>query len=284
MDKRFWVKLALGVVFGAILFLWLGPYFAGVKSLRPVLLHWGQLTVYWYGLLIALGVLAGYVWLVVPLAHRRRLDQEKVLLAVIWGLIGGIIGARLLFVMLKWPLYAGDFGSILAVSQGGLSVHGALLGGVIAIWFYAVSQRISFAQLCDVFAPAAMLGQVIGRFGNFFNQEAFGGPTNLPWKMFVAPEFRPPQFASFNYFHPTFLYEALGGALILIGLLKLFAKPLPAGSIVAWYLILYSSLRFLIEFFRVDSDVWGWLTVAQWGSLAIIVVGVYVLWRIRYER
>ena len=271
-------KLALGAIFFGVVGWWVAPYFAGTKSLQPIAVQLGSLTVYWYGLLLAVAVAASYWWVARPLARTRGITEEAMLTVSIWTIIGGLIGARMLFVLLKWSDYAGNWSEIWFINAGGLSIHGALLGGVVAVWLTVRSLKISLWPMLDIMAPAVVLGQAIGRWGNFVNQEAFGGPTNLPWKMFVAPQFRPPQWLEAEFFHPTFLYESLG-CLAIFGWLyrqspNLFRQP---GAGLAWYLLLYSSLRFLLEFFRVDSDFWGGLTIAQWGSLAIVGLAVYLL-------
>lgn len=273
------IKLALGVAFIIGLGALLSPYFTGEKTLSPVLADFGWAAIHWYGFLLVVGIGAGYFIAARYLAPNRGISSEHFLNIIIWALIGGLIGARLVFVVLKWPLYADNLSEIFLITRGGLSIHGAVLFGALSVWLYTRLTRLSFWNVADVLAPAIILGQAIGRFGNFVNQEAFGGPTNLPWKMFVAPEFRPSGFFEFMYFHPTFLYEAALALAALAILLYLFYRHLRPGYVMAWYLILYSSLRFLAEFFRIDSSKWGVLTIAQWASLAIIVLGIYILYR-----
>ncbi len=272
-------KLALGVAFIIGLGVFLSPYFAGEKVLSPILADFGWATVYWYGFLLVLGIVAGYFIAARYLAPNRGISSEHFLNIIIWALIGGMVGARMIFVVLKWPLYAGNLSEIFLVTHGGLSIHGAVLFGALSVWLYTRVAKLNFWDVADALAPALILGQVIGRFGNFVNQEAFGGPTNLPWKMFVAPEFRPSGFFESIYFHPTFLYEAVLALAVLVILLYLFYRRLRPGYVMAWYLILYSSLRFLTEFFRIDSSKWGVFTIAQWASLAIVILGIYILYR-----
>lgn len=272
-------KVVLGAVFVLMLGFVLAPYFAGTKTLNPVMLDLRWATVYWYGFLIVVGILVGYLVAAWYLAPARGLDQEHLLNIIIWALVGGLIGARLVFVILKWQLYAGSPLEILMLTHGGLSIHGAVLFGALGVWLYTRLARLDFWKVADILAPAVILGQVIGRFGNFVNQEAFGGPTDLPWKMFVAPAARPPDFINYAYFHPTFLYEAILGLVVLAFLLYVFYRNLKPGYVLAWYLILYSSLRFLTEFFRIDSDRWGMLTIAQWASLVIILLGIYIVYK-----
>lgn len=278
MNKKI-LKYALGAVIIIFIYFFLVPYFAGDKIVIATAFNIGSIGVHWYGLLIAFSILLGYFAVIRPLASLRELDADQLLNLVIYGIIGGIVGARVLFVLLKWPLYADNLQSIFDITQGGLSIHGAVIGGALAVTWASKLFKLDFKKVADVFVPAVILGQAIGRFGNFFNQEAFGGVTNLPWKMFVSFNYRPVGLEDFEFFHPTFLYESIGNFIIFFILLRLFDIKLKDGSVLAWYLILYSSLRFVIEFVRIDSDYWGMFSVAQWASLAIILVIAWWLYK-----
>lgn len=274
-----WIKLALGAIFVYIMSWWLKPYFAGEAIPNPVWLNWGGIELYWYGLLMVIAVLVciGLVfWLNRRFAH---FPADPLFFTVVWTAIGGFIGARILFVILEWPFYSVDLSEIWQVSHGGMSIHGALLGGALALWLSGRFFKLNVLKISDLIAIALPFGQAIGRFGNFFNSEAFGGPTNLPWKMYVAPQFRPAEFVSSDFFHPAFLYEAIGN-LIITGILWCWfsgRRNLPAGSVALGYLVLYSGWRFVVEYFRIDSEYLGVLTIAQWGSLGIIIAGVGIL-------
>ena len=163
--------------------------------------------------------------------------------------------------------------------QWGLSIHGTILGGLLALAIYSRLSNLPVLKFANLFIPAVVLGQAIVRFGNFFNQEAFGGPTTIPWKMFVSPEFRPVGLEEVAFFHPTFLYESIG-LLIILGILLALLKKNPS-VLFGWYLILYSSLRFFIEYARIDSDMWGPLTIAQWASIGIVIIGVWLITKYR---
>ncbi len=266
-----WHKIALGaILFGAILY-WILPYFAGTKLVSSYLIT-EPIAIRWYGLTMAGGLLAS-IWVVLRRSQAATLAaSEQLLSAIIWAIVGGFVGARLLFVILKWPIYAGDLVSILQVSEGGLSLHGALLGGVIATLLYARRTKLDWWRLADTLVVGVPLGQAIGRFGNFFNQEAFGGPTNLPWGMFVEPAYRPAGFADAAFFHPTFLYESLACLALFYFLYRLPTFRTPGQRLLV-YLMLYSCIRFVLEFFRIDSDTLGPLSIAQWASLGIIAGG-----------
>lgn len=255
----------------------------------PILVKLGPLTIRWYGLLIASAVLIG-VTLSQYLAKRRNVNPELLGDLSIWLVIGAIPMARLYYVLFQWSEYAQHPERIIAIWQGGIAIHGAIIGGVIAALIFAKLKRISFWQLADLVAPSLILGQAIGRWGNFFNSEAFGRPTNLPWKLYIPPVItlsngekrfpRPPEYANFEYFHPTFLYESLWDVMVFTLLLTLFfrglaGKPrLKLGTISMVYLVAYSLGRFWIEGLRTDSLMLGPLRIAQVVSLTGIVVGL----------
>lgn len=274
-----WIKLALGAIFVCLVGLWLKPYFAGTITPNPVWLNWGRVELYWYGLLMVIAVLV-CISLVFRLnRYFTRFPADPLFLTVVWMAIGGFIGARVLFVILEWSFYSTNWSEIWQVSHGGMSIHGALLGGALALFLSGKFFRQNILKISDLVAIVLPIGQAIGRFGNFFNSEAFGAPTDLPWKMYVAPQFRPTEFVSSSFFHPAFLYEAIGN-LIIAGILWYWftgKHKLPAGSIALGYLILYSSWRFVVEYFRIDSERLGILTIAQWGSLGLVVAGAGIL-------
>lgn len=191
----------------------------------PILVELGPITIRWYGLLIASAVMIG-ITLSQYLAKRRHVDPDLLGDLVIWLIIGAIPAARLYYVIFEWSRYAQNPERIIAIWEGGIAIHGAIIGGTIATLIFARLKHISFWQLADLVAPSLILGQAIGRWGNFFNSEAFGDPTNLPWKLYIPPQHRPLQFANFEYFHPTFLYESLWNLLVFSLLLTLFFRGL----------------------------------------------------------
>jgi phosphatidylglycerol:prolipoprotein diacylglycerol transferase len=270
-----WTKFALVALFLILVGFWLVPFFAGEKFINPIFFAFGGFTVYWYGFLITMAIILGTLLSIKYVNRFFGFDIDTMLTAVIWLIIGGMVGARLVFVILKWSFFAGDWIQILHYTQGGLSIHGAILGGLAALAIYAHMAKLPVLKFANLFIPAVVLGQAIGRFGNFFNQEAFGGPTDLPWKMFVSPEFRPETLQTVVFFHPTILYESIGLLIILVVLLSLLKRN--PSVLFGWYLVLYSSLRFVIEFFRIDSDMWEMFTVAQWASIGIVIVGVWLI-------
>jgi len=231
----------------------------------------GPLTIRWYGLLIAMAVLLG-----TTVAHReavrRGQDPDHVLNIVVATVLAGLAGARLYYVAFNWDYYSVRSAKILALWEGGLAIHGGLIAGTIAAVVYCRSARLSVPVVLDLFAPGVVLGQAVGRWGNFFNQEAFGVPTSVPWKLYIEPAYRPPQLAGVEYFHPTFLYESLWDlgvfALLWFGLRKRLEKR--PGALTLCYLALYSLGRYFVEGLRLDSLMVDGIRAAQAVSLFLI--------------
>jgi phosphatidylglycerol:prolipoprotein diacylglycerol transferase len=245
----------------------------------PTLIELGPLVIRWYGLLIASAVLIG-VSLSQYLAKRRNVDQNLLADLAIWLVIAAIPSARLYYVLFEWEQYAQRPDQIIAIWNGGIAIHGAILGGTLAAIIFARIQKVSIWQLADLVVPSLILGQAIGRWGNFFNSEAFGDPTDLPWKLYIPPERRPQQFMKFEYFHPTFLYESLWNLMVFGLLMTLFFRDLKrrphlkVGTLALVYMVAYSTGRVWIEGLRTDSLMIGPLRIAQIVSLSAIALGL----------
>jgi phosphatidylglycerol:prolipoprotein diacylglycerol transferase len=245
----------------------------------PTLIELGPLTIRWYGLLIASAVLIG-VSLSQYLAKRRNVNPDLLGDLAIWLVLAAIPSARLYYVLFEWEQYAQRPDQIIAIWNGGIAIHGAILGGTLATIIFARIQKISVWQLADLVVPSLILGQAIGRWGNFFNSEAFGRPTNLPWKLYIPPQQRPSGFTNVEYFHPTFLYESLWNLMVFGLLMTLFfrdlkRKPrLKVGTLALVYMVAYSSGRVWIEGLRTDSLMVGPLRMAQIVSLSAIALGL----------
>lgn len=268
----------------------LAELLAQFTSPGPVLVDIGPFTVRWYGLLIASAVLIG-VSLSQYLARRRSVDPDLLGDLAIWLVVGAIPCARLYYVLFEWENYAQQPQDIFAIWKGGIAIHGAILGGLLAALIFARLQRISFWQLADLVAPSLILGQAIGRWGNFFNSEAFGRPTDLPWKLLIPLDRRPPGYTQFEYFHPTFLYESLWNLGVFALLMVLFfwglrhPGRLKVGTLFLVYLVAYSAGRFWIEGLRMDSLMLGPLRIAQVVSLTEILIGLLgLVWLYRLRR
>jgi phosphatidylglycerol:prolipoprotein diacylglycerol transferase len=268
-----------------------------VFEIGPFVLRWygllieiGPFVLRWYGLLIATAVLLGAT-LSQYLAKRRKVNPDLLADLAIWLVIAAIPFARLYYVLFQWQEYAQRPGDIIAIWKGGIAIHGAMIGGILATLIFARLKKIPVWQLLDLVVPSLALGQAIGRWGNFFNSEAFGSPTNLPWKLFIGPSNRPPEYLAFDYFHPTFLYESLWNLMVLAILLYLFfwglKRPdrLKIGTLTLVYFIAYSIGRFWIEGLRTDSLMLGPLRIAQVVSSVALAIGIFgLVWLYRFKR
>jgi phosphatidylglycerol:prolipoprotein diacylglycerol transferase len=235
----------------------------------------GPLVVRWYGILMATSIVVG-LWLSHREARREGLPADDIISAGQWAILAGLVGARLYEVAFNWDYYGRFPGKIVAVWEGGLAIHGGLIAGPLVGAWLAHRWRLPVLRGLDVAAPSIAIGQAIGRWGNFFNEEAFGRPTDLPWKLYISPPQRPPGFGQYEYFHPTFLYESLWDAGVF-ALLAVWLRPRwqdRPGALFFGYVGLYSLGRFLIEAIRLDSFWLGNLRVAQVASVIGVLVAV----------
>lgn len=249
---------------------------------ESTLVQWGAVSLRWYGVLFALGTLAGY--LVVRREWRERgWPQLELDALVLWLVVGGLVGARLLDVFFyEWWYFREHLGAVAFIWQGGLAFHGGLAFGALVLWWWARRTKRSWLALADTFAPALALAQAIGRWGNYFNQELFGLPTSLPWGIPIVPLFRPAAYAQATYFHPVFLYESLGLLAITAVLWRCRRLRWRAGQRFALYLVLGGVLRLALEWLRIDEQfVLGGLRAGVWVALATIATGVGIWLRQR---
>jgi phosphatidylglycerol---prolipoprotein diacylglyceryl transferase len=253
--------------------------------------------IYFYGIMIMLGVVAATL-LARAEAKRRGLDPEIIWDMLFWLVIAGIVGARIWHILTPPPsmiaqgittqYYLMHPLAMIDIRNGGLGIPGAVLGGVLALWVYTRRKKLKIAIWLDVMAPGLALAQAIGRWGNFFNQELYGAPTNLPWKLFIDPVHRLPGFQDMAYYHPLFLYEMLwnlANTAILLWLSRRFADRLKSGDIFLGYLVIYPVGRFLLDFLRLDASRLAGINANQTLSAIVAVVAMGVLiWRYRSSR
>ena len=245
-------------------------YQAFIQSPGDTFLNLGFLTIRWYGLLISISVLIG-LFISKNLAKSRNINPQYISDILPSLIISSIVGARAYYVIFEWRQYSGNnfftsfdlfnnvikIPSLLAIWQGGIAIHGGLIGGFLCILFFCKSKNIHLKTFIDILIPSIILGQSIGRWGNFFNNEAFGIPTDLPWKLFIPIQNRPIEFINYQFFHPTFIYESLWNFFIFILLIIIFYQQnnknsVRPGFISCLYLIGYSFGRFWIEGLRID--------------------------------
>lgn len=246
--------------------------------LNPVFLKFGSVSIRWYGLTAAASAIAAFLYLK-KIARWLKIDIniDNLFFSAV---LAGILGARLYHVLNEFDFYLQNPELILMIWKGGLAIHGGVAFGALALFYYSRKHNFSFARLADLFLPALILAEAIARFGNFFNQELFGKPTNLPWKIFIDPANRPPGFIQFDYFHPAFLYQSLWNLLIII-LLTVWIKKRPPqkhGQIFAAAMIAWGLGRFLVELLRIDAVplIFG-LRLPLVVSAGIVAVGALIL-------
>ena len=245
----------------------------------PVAFTLGPLAVRWYGILIMFGVLAG-ACLGANLARRKGESADHLWEMVPFVVFTAIAGARIYWVALDWPVCcANDPWQAFNIRGGGLSIHGAIIFGLLAIWLFSRFSRLRFLRWVDIIVPGMALGQAIGRWGNYTNQEAFGEPTALPWGIFISPQNRPAIYADADRFHPTFLYESVYN-LVSCAVLSWLAlridrdKRLRDGDVLWVYLMLYAIGRFAIETLRTDSLMLGPFKAAHVASAIALLAGL----------
>ncbi len=224
------------------------------QVIDPIAFSIGPFTIHWYGLIMGTAALVG-LWLAIREGRRHGLDSEVFLDMMIWVIPAAIIGARLYYVAFEWSYYSEHPADILAVWKGGLAIHGGLIGGFLAGAWYVKRHKLAFFHLADIVAPSIILGQAIGRWGNFINQEAHGSEVSESFLQSLhLPQWIIDQmYIQGAYYHPTFLYESLWNIVGLILLLLLRRFNPRRGEIFFSYLIWYSLGRFFIEGLRTDS-------------------------------
>jgi phosphatidylglycerol:prolipoprotein diacylglycerol transferase len=255
----------------------------------------GDFTIYYYGIILMLGTMAGG-WLASREMTRRGHDPELVWDVLIWMVIGSIIGARLWHVLTPSPssiaegittqYYFTHPLDMINLRRGGLGIFGGVIGGAVALFLYVRrNKNLNFSEWVDIIAPSLALGQAIGRWGNFFNQELYGAPTDLPWKLYIDPQHRLQGFADVAYYHPLFLYESLlnlANMFLLIWVMRRFKAVLKPGDVFLVYLVTYPVIRFLLEFLRLDASQLAGINANQaiMGVVAILAAAA-LFWRHR---
>ena len=238
----------------------------------------GHFDIHYYGIIMFFAILCGIVVMYkIAKNFYKDVDTDIILDILPVIIISAIVGARVYYVLMDFQYYINHLSEIIAVWNGGLSIHGALIGGITAGFILTKKYKLSFLKYADVFAYGLLIGQAIGRFGNYFNCEAFGMPTKLPFGLFIPTIYRPAEYLHYEYFHPTFLYESLWNILVFL-ILFFVVRKIPKvadGTVFFSYLILYSAGRFFIEQIRIDSvlDILG-VPVAQLVSVGVTFISI----------
>jgi prolipoprotein diacylglyceryl transferase len=239
----------------------------------PFLINTDLFQVRWYGLLLALGVLiAG--WMTRREFRRRGLDPELVYSIAVWAVPSGLIGARLYHVATDWDAFSGHLSQVPAIWNGGLSIFGAVLGGMVGTWIGCRRTGVRFWVAADSVAPGLVLAQALGRWGNYFNQELYGKPTDQPWGLEIDNP--PPGYHHGQTFQPMFLFESITNLLILAVLLwfiRRYWNRVRAGTVFALYGMLYNAIRIPLETMKIDpADIIFGQRINVWTSLVLCVI------------
>lgn len=238
--------------------------------MNPVAFEIFGLSIRWYGILLSAGIMVG-ILLAYNEAKKLGRNPEYIIDLALWCVPAAIIGARIYYVLLEWDYYNGDIMRMINIREGGLAIHGALIAAVFSGYIFTKVKKISFWETADIVAPSIIIGQAIGRWGNFMNNEAHGGPTSLPWGIIVDG----------IRVHPTFLYESLWNLGVFLILIFYRKKKKADGEVFLLYGILYSLGRFWIEGLRTDSLMFFGMRAAQLISIAIIMVFSIIFYIIR---
>lgn len=258
-----------------------------VMALNPIAFQLGPISVHWYGIILGTAALVGLL-LALREARRVGMDPEIIMDVVMYAVPAAIIGARIYYVIFRWDEYYSTHpGEIIAIWHGGIAIHGALIASVLTGYMYSRIKKISFWRLADIIAPSLIIGQGIGRWGNFMNQEAHGGPVTLEFLQGLhLPQFiinqmhiLDPVTNTYQYYHPTFLYESIwniAGFLLLITIRRVV--KMKRGDLFLSYVIWYSIGRFFVEGLRTDSlMLTESLRIAQVISLVLLACALILM-------
>lgn len=257
----------------------------------------GKFFVHFYGVILMLGALAGG-WLASKEAERRGHDPEIVWDLLVWLIVAGVIGARIWHIFTPPPssiamgittkYYLTHPLAAINLRNGGLGIPGAVIGGMLALYFYTRKKGLNFFEWADIAVPGLALGQAIGRWGNFVNQELYGAPTNLPWKLYIDAAHRLPGYENIAYYHPLFFYESLwnlGNMALLLWLARRHADKLRRGDLMLVYLVVYPLGRFLLDFLRLDASEIAGINANQTLMAFVMAFALWsLIWRHRPQK
>ncbi|UYP00232.1 prolipoprotein diacylglyceryl transferase [Oceanotoga sp. DSM 15011] len=265
----------------------LPPRFKGNISYNDTIFTLGSISIKWYGLLISSSILIATL-IALKQSRREKILEDDLINAIIIGIVVSVISARLYYVLFNLDYFSKNPSEILKTYHGGMAIHGAILGAILSTYLYTKFKKnssIKFLQGTDLFTHVLPLSQAIGRWGNFFNNEAYGTPTNLPWKMFVESQNRMPGYEKFEFFHPTFLYESFFDLIIFLILLYYIRnKREKFGEVTALYMMLYSIIRGNIELLRTDSLYIGNIKQNVLISIVLFIIGLILFINLKKKR
>ncbi len=242
-----------------------------------VAFHIGPIAIHWYGIILVIAIIAA-IFLARIEAKRRGENSDHIFTGMLLVVPLGFIGARAYHVIDKWSYYSQHPSEI--IGGAGLGIFGAVIGGAIGVFIYTKWKKLNLLRWFDIAAPAVILAQAIGRWGNYFNQEVYGKPTDLPWAIYINPENRVSGYESFEHYHPLFFYESMLniiGCIMLLIIGRKYKDRLLDGDIFFIYLIYYSTIRFSLEWLRIDPWTIAGMPTACWISLVAIIASISIM-------
>lgn len=244
-----------------------------------------SLDIHWYGIIMSLSILVGLMIIfLIKKKYFKEITTDTICDLSFYLIIFGLFSARLYYVLLDLPYFLRHPSEIFAIWNGGIAIQGAIIGGILAGYTYIKDNKLNFLRTADLFSFGLISGQILGRWGNFFNSEAFGLPTDLPWRLYIPHTLRPLEYKIYEFFHPTFLYESLLNIVVLLTMyfiLKKQGEERKNGIIFFSYLVLYSIVRMIVETIRIDSVLnIGVFHIAHIASIILLGVGVIGLYKI----
>lgn len=238
----------------------------------------GSITIHFYSLCILLGVICAY-FIITKEAKKQNIKEDIILNILFYGILIGILGARIYYVLFNLDYYLINPGEIIKVWHGGLAIHGGIIAGTIFVYLYSKKKELNFIKLTDIILPGVILAQGIGRWGNFFNQEAYGieVTSHLLHKLLIPNFVIKGMNINESYYLPTFYIESIFCIIGFIIMLILRNKKVKTGTLTSFYLIWYGTLRTIIEYFRTDSLMLGNIKMAMVVSIICIILGITLL-------
>lgn len=253
--------------------------------MNPIIISIGNIHIYWYSVILLIAFILGF-FILLKKGQKEGLAKEFIYDYACYLIPICLIGARLYYVLFNLEYYLSDLLSIFRVWEGGLAIHGGILAGVVFSVYYTKKKNVSFFKLTDILVISLIIGQILGRWGNFFNGEAYGPETTLNFlsSLHIPKFIINGMYIEGTYYHPTFLYESLWNLIGLIIILIIKKNEKNAGYVSAFYLIHYGIGRCLIEGLRQDSLMLGNLKIAQLVSLIMVFIGIFIIFYIRKEK
>jgi phosphatidylglycerol:prolipoprotein diacylglycerol transferase len=253
--------------------------------MNPIFLSIGNISIYWYSVILLIGFVLGFL-ILLKVGEKEEISKDFIYDYACYLIPICLIGARIYYVLFNLDYYISDFISIFKVWEGGLAIHGGMIAGIIFTFYYTKKKQIPFLKLADILVISLIVGQILGRWGNFFNGEAYGPQTTLSFlNSLHLPKFIiNGMYIDGNYYQPTFLYESIWNFLGLIILIIIKKQEKKNGYASAYYLIHYGVGRFLIERLRQDSLMLGNLKMAQFVSILMIFAGIFIIFYVRKEQ